>query len=238
VGGDAVSVGGRVTKDSGADVGGQTVDMGGPRWLHGWPGDGGAAGRLLTHAAAWIGWVVGLLVVTLLVVVVLPRQTDVIATSIANDPGRVVLFGLVGLLLVLPILVALVLLLVTWIVIPFYLAAVVSLGVMGAVAINVVIGRRIARLWNWRVGSVLGLALIGFALLRFVDLGGVFPPGKVLIALIDLAVLVFGFGGALLTRFGTDPTGSWLGRRLSSQPPAPSEPEPSGPGIHPAGPAT
>jgi len=177
---------------------------------------------LLANTAAWFVSGLGLLVVTVLVVLVLPRQTDVIATSITTEPGRTALYGVVGWLLVLPVLVALVLLVVTWVVIPFYLAAVAALAIMGGVGINVLIGRRVAGLWNWRVESVLGMALIGLLVLHLVNLVVVFPPAGILTGLVSLAVFVFGFGGALMTRFGTDPTGSWLGRRLTAMPPPPA----------------
>ncbi len=228
VGGDAVSIGGRVKREPGAELGGQCVGLGGAfgwtprsgRWFDG----GNFAGALLGRVAVWLIWGLGLLVVTLLVVLVLPHQTDVIATTVAQQPGRAVLYGLVGWLLVLPVLVVLCLLIVTWVVIPFYLAALTALAIMGGVGISVLIGRRLVQLWNWRVQSVLGMALIGFLVLRLVDLVGVFPPALLLTGLISLAVLVFGFGGALMTRFGTDATGRWIGGRLTATPPGPPAP--------------
>jgi cytoskeletal protein CcmA (bactofilin family) len=227
--GDAVSIGGEVQKAPGARLGGESFSPGGPIGLFGpkfglWPGGRHLAGVLVQKVLAWFVWGLGLLVVTLLVALVLPRQTDVIATSIAEAPGRAAVYGLVGWLLVLPVLVILAVLIVTWIVIPFYLAAVVALTIMGGVGVNVLIGRRIAGLWNWRVQSVLALAVIGCVVLHFVDLVALFPPAMILTCLISLAVLVFGFGGALMTRFGTDPTGRFLAGQRPAQPPAPTAP--------------
>ncbi|MFQ5811227.1 MAG: hypothetical protein ACE5JM_16540, partial [Armatimonadota bacterium] len=110
--GDAVSIGGRVRKDAGVELGGDRVGLGQPFGLM--PGGKHIASALLQRVAMWFVWGLGLLVVTLLVVLVLPRQTDVIATSIAEAPGRAAVYGLVGWLLVLPVLVILGVLVVTW----------------------------------------------------------------------------------------------------------------------------
>ncbi len=218
VNGDVVTMGGPVDREAGAEVGGEVIAMTGP-----WGFLGKAvSGWHRTHArlialACWFSWSLGLLILTTLIVLLLPRHTDVIATRIVEEPGRTALWGLVGWLLVLPILVILCILVVTLAVVPFYIALVAALAVIGAVGVYVVIGRGVARLLNWQVGSVLGLALIGLAVLRVVDLSELLPLGGLITFVVSLAVLLFGLGGALMTGFGTDPTGTWLGRRLSAR---------------------
>jgi len=164
VSGDAVAFGGTVEKVEGAVLGGQQVSFGGvwdilrggtlspysgPRGpmrhiLRDWPGG-------LRVATNWLFGGLTTLVIIIILVLALPRHTDVIATKIAEEPGRSLLYGLVGGLLVLPVLVVLVLLVVTWVLIPFYLALVAALAIIGGVSMNILIGRQAARpIWRWR----------------------------------------------------------------------------------------
>jgi hypothetical protein len=139
-------------------------------------------------------------------------------------------------LLLLPILFVLVALVITWILIPFALLAFGLLLLLGCVGVCLYGGRRLALLFKWRVSSPALLTVIGLGALHVAGLVSLLPYGGVLFGLLIVALLVMGLGGALMTRFGTDPTGTWLARRLNHNgkhadpapapeaPPAPARP--------------
>ncbi len=248
--GDAVTLGGPLNAAQGAKVNGQTVTVGGP--LGGVPwgiigkmmGQGRHAGavhpflspwvRVVGGAAAWLGQSLVMLILVALVVLVFPRQTETIAATIGREPGRALVYGLVSWLLVLPILFILFVLIITWILVPVYLLVLVALLALGYVGVSQFLGGRIVELCKWRVTSLLGLTLVGFVALSLVDLGGFLPFVRYMAAIVTVAVLVFALGGALMTRFGTDPSGTWLGGRAAKSPGAPSPPAVPG-AAHAAG---
>jgi cytoskeletal protein CcmA (bactofilin family) len=246
--GDAVTVGGPVKTADGAKVTGQTITLGGPLGGVPWGVLGKLAGqrgpsirsgqllnpwlRMLGEAAAWLGQALVMLIVVALVALAFPRQTETIATTIGQEPGRALLYGLVSWLLVLPILVILLVLIITWILIPIYLLVLFALLVVGYVGLAQFLGGRIVDLCNWRVTSLIGLTLVGFVALSLVDLVGFLPFVRYLTVIVTVLVLIVALGSALMTRFGTDPTGRWLSGR-GARPsaayslPAVSEPAPA-----------
>ncbi|MFQ6133753.1 MAG: hypothetical protein ACE5R4_17055 [Armatimonadota bacterium] len=264
VGGDAVAMGGKVVEEEGSELGGEGVSFSVPfGGLLGkpWAGIAPKPRPSRLHATAvqagkWLGATLGLLVIAVLLALVLPRHTDVIATSIAQEPARALWYGLVGWLLVTPILVILCVLVITWILIPFYIAAIIALVAVGAVGVYILVGRHLSALAKWPVQSVVALSAMGLLVLRLVDLIEFLPYGGHLAFIITMAVLIFALGGALMTGFGRDPSGTWLAQRLSNrtrhapvqpatqQPPAqplapapePQQPSPDAPPDAPAAP--
>jgi hypothetical protein len=166
-------------------------------------------------------WFLGLWVLVILVVVFLPRHTEVISESIT---GNFFLAGLIGIIAEILIIPLLVLLCITVIGIPFALILLPILALvaflMGFAAMALVIGQRLVQGLSLKVAGPLGLATLGYLLLvifflvgRLIGIpGGVFSVlGWMLIALgwlITYCALTVGFGAALYTRFGTKP-GPW-----------------------------
>jgi cytoskeletal protein CcmA (bactofilin family) len=213
VGGDAVTVGGSLTRDEGAHVGGTVQNT------SFWP----AAVRTprvygppssFASLAAWVGSTLVLLVLTALVVLIAPRQVNTVASAVAEEPARVVAYGLVGLLLILPVLVVLVVFIITWVAIPFYLLALALLALVGGVGVSAALGRQVTQIARWRVASLLGTAVLGCLILQALDIVTLLPGGEAISWLIAAAVLVVGFGAALMTGFGFDRQGDWIRRRV------------------------
>jgi len=228
VSGDVVTMGGTLREDDGAVISGQRVALAGPGVSLGAPVFNDIFKRAfvsfdplrriglsrhfrpLARIGHWLLNNLALLMLLLILVFAMPRQVDTIALRVADKPGRALLYGIVGMLLFLPLLIALIALVVTWIVIPFYVAAVVGLGLVGTVGMDILIGRWVSRQFKWTVGSILTLAIIGFVALCLVGLMKSVPVVGLAASIFLLAVGIFGFGGALMTCFGTDPTGTWL----------------------------
>lgn len=167
------------------------------------------------------------LVLLLILVVALPNQMDAVATRVSEEPGRALLYGLIGLLLVLPMLVVMVFMVITWALIPLFIAAVAGLGLVGMVGMDLLIGRKLAAWMRLSTTSMIGMAILGFIILAVAGMLADLPVVGAAGGIFLLAVFVFGFGGALMTGFGADPSGTWLfGERTSPHEPAPEGPAP------------
>ena len=228
--GDVVTMGGAVHKQDGAVIMGDEVSFG--RSLGVLPLGGGLP--ILAGVVRWlINGIIGLMILLVLVVAA-PKQMDAIAVRVTEEPGRALAYGSVGILVALPILGVLVVLVVTWLLIPLYIAGGIALGIVGLAGMYILIGRHVSNQLNLSTTSIPRLALIGFALFCAVGLIRAFPVVGLAAWLFSVAVLVFGFGGALMTGFGTDPTGTWLaGRRAELIVSVEPDEEPAEPGEEP-----
>jgi hypothetical protein len=136
---------------------------------------------------------------------------------VEDEPVRVALYGIVGWLLVAPVMLILVVLCVTWILIPFALIGLAGLLAIGYVGFCLYAGKRTARLFRWRIASPALQCGLGVLVLWVLGLVGLLPNfGAALSGLLAGAVMVMSLGAALMTRFGTDPSGTWLHRRGSA----------------------
>jgi cytoskeletal protein CcmA (bactofilin family) len=250
VNGDAVAIGAPLHQGANVTVRGSTNSLGSPlaqlpRVVLGASPTGpsifGKSGHAILspigHAFAWVFTTVTMLLLAGLVTLVAPRPANTVATKIEEEPLRVAFFGLVGWLLLLPLLFVLVILIITWILIPFFLLGFAVLLLLGCVGACLYGGRRLAHLLNWRVSSPVALTVIGLVALRLAGLVSILPLGEVLVGLLIATLLVMSLGGALMTRFGTDPTGMWLGRRFNHNHRAPApQPAPPSPSPQPSPP--
>jgi len=224
VDGDVATVGGAITKAPGAQIKGEVkaLDLGllnrfipravgVVRFGHEHP---------IIHRTLGLGlslvWFLGLWVLLLLVVLFLPKHTEVIGETITAQFFLAGLIGVIAEILILPLFV---LLCVTVIGIPFALILLPILVLVGFLmafaAMGLVIGRRLTQGLNWKVTAPLGLATIGYLLLIlfFILARLLFIPGGVLTVfavmllvlgwLILYCALTVGFGACLYTRFGT-----------------------------------
>jgi len=220
--GDVATFGGRVDREDGAQLDGEVSDVGGGgrlAWLLGRGGSklGATADEPARDRKGWGPWIGGnitALALTLLIALVFPNATRTVADAISDRPGAAAAHGAVALLLVGPVCVALAITCVGLAGVPLVIALVGALDLLGIVAVNLVVGRKTARMMNWSVGSVVGLAVIGTLVLRMVAAARLAPFLGMIAGLVAVAVVVFGIGGAVMTRFGTDPSGTYITRRV------------------------
>jgi hypothetical protein len=197
---DAVSIGGQVTRDPSATIGGETVSVGIPA-LSGLAGLAGS--RMLFGRAESPVFVVGQVLakflvyfaVGLLVLALFPHRLEVVSASFATHPWRSILTGLLGLVVLPPVLVVLVATVIGIPLVPVAGLLVVAAGVLGFTALAHYVGRALP-LHPSRRTAVLQLAL-GTAAVVLVTaiplLGGM--------AWIAAALLTF--GAVLRSRFGS-----------------------------------
>jgi hypothetical protein len=222
VGRDAVSIGGQVIIDPGGSVDGEEVSIGVPGLLGvvGLLGGGDAAPREVERVAPLlrVGHVLAkyvvLFVLGLLVLVLAPARLDTVAASLAHQPAKVVLAGLLG-TLAMPLLTLL--LVVTIVGIPLVAVQVVAVllaGIVGFTALALLVGRAIP-LHPRRAAAVVQLAL-GTALVVVVS------EIPVVGAMAWVAGWLFVFGAVIRTRFGQPQPGAPLPTTVPPTAPPPA----------------
>jgi hypothetical protein len=199
---DVVSVGGSISRDAGAEIGGQEVSVSlpplsdlatllGTRVLF-----GHAQSRVFTVAQVLAKFVV-YFALGLLVLALFPRRMEVVATSFTTHPWKSIFTGLLG-IMALPILtVLLVATLIGILLLPVAAVLVVAAGILGFTALAFYVGRSLP-LRIERGTSVLQLA-IGTAIVVLVT------SIPFLGSMAWIAAVLLTFGAVLRSRFGNQP---------------------------------
>lgn len=228
--GDIATFGAAVNKDPGAIHVGRVQGFGEglSRWM-----PGGQAPRAGTGAGSdWVGGTIFALLIALLVAAIFPNATRTVADATAEQPGRAAGHGALTLLLFAPACVLLILTCVGIVLVPVLILGSLAAGVLGATGIYLLLGRQISRRLGWSVSSPLGLVSMGVVAVQLIALTQFVPALQIVHALVSLAVLLFGLGGALMTGFGTIADGTWITGRLGGSaeaappPAAPEQPAP------------
>lgn len=154
----------------------------------------GILGRILQKFSTMIIlFALGVLVYTLF-----PRQVTRVREALEKNTGPVALWGVIALLVAVPLIILLV---ITIIGIPLILVQILAYGVawiLGYTAITLLLGGRILEAAKSESDNPLIKILIGVAILGLVS----FIP--VLGVLVSIAVLIMALGSSVFTRFGTD----------------------------------
>ena len=195
-----MAIGGVIVRGSGAKVAGSTTEI----------NLSDITGMLTTAVNEdWEGWswlfaIVSLffflciLALALIAVVFLPRQLRRIAGAIVENPWRASVWGIGGLVLIVPLAALLTISVVGIILIPLELTLAVCASLMGFVAVAHLIGRVALSAKKRAEEKLLREALWGLVILWLI---GWIPY---LGWLVKVCAVVLGLGGTLMTRFGTD----------------------------------
>ena len=219
---DAVCIGGPLHVEDGASILGESVNVGGGAGPYdvidtilGNPSVHGPHHiPMIAQIGGWLFTTLAVLLFAALVTLLAPRATNVIATAIEREPGRVTLFGVVGWLVAIAVCIVLTVLCITSILVPFVLVIVAAALLVGSVGVSLYVGQKLTRLLKWRIASTLALTVIGVLALRATAIVGILPPlGQWMLFVVSTAVVVLSLGAVIMTKFGTDPTGTWLARR-------------------------
>jgi hypothetical protein len=241
-GAHVTAVGGGIHQDPGATVGGELVEVGpGITLPGGWFGEEraepwGHGPRRVVPAIGLLGAFLVWGFLALLSVLLFRDRLETMAAALPVHPGRAVLYGLAGFVLTPAALVAtvlvgafvtavLVITLVGILLVPAVWAAVGALSIgwvlllaAGVVAVWLGVGKAVAAALKRPDIHPVWAALAGLVL---VALAGQLP---VIGGLVIATLIIFGFGLAIMTGFGTDP--EWAQRRLGfrTSPPSPQGP--------------
>jgi hypothetical protein len=196
--GDVVTVGGHIVRSPGSKVVGKEVMLNMP--ISGmakafFVGAPLASGLFAVLAGAFIlAYTIGVLALVVLVLTVFDKQVAGAQKILVEHPVRSFLFGLVGLICTLPVLL---LFTITIIGIPLaFVGAVVAVAalVLGTVAVGQWVGMEVAKRFNWTPQPV-WTGLLGITLLILVSLIPVIG------FMIHWTIHIFGFGAVMQSRF-------------------------------------
>ncbi|OPY01378.1 MAG: hypothetical protein A4E66_02757 [Syntrophus sp. PtaB.Bin001] len=199
VGGDVVCLGGVVVLGKGAQIGGTLTEI-----------NSANLSEAITDVLNdnWEGWswiftiisilfFVGFLILSLLIVTLMPKPVNRITEAIQSHLIQAGLWGILVLILVVPLAVLLTISVVGIVLVPLEITLVVCAALLGLVAVARLIGMKLLAMFNKKNQRALQETFWGLLLLWIV---GWIP---VLGWMIKIVALVIGIGSVFATRFGT-----------------------------------
>jgi len=199
VGGDVVALGGVIVKGRGSVVHGDLTEIN---------SDDISAAITSALSDEWEGWswifavvslsmFIGVLLLTLLIVHFIPKPIRLISTAIREMPLKVTLWGILGLIVIVPLAVLLAVSVVGIVLIPLEMTIVLCAVLLGFIAISQLVGEKLFVLLKRHDHSIMRETIWGLIILWLI--GWIPYVGWML----KVLAIVLGLGGVLVTRFGT-----------------------------------
>lgn len=227
VDGDATSIGGQMIVDSGATVKGSRTNVGGgipwsliwPWGVHSQGGNSFGPSFGGPFGGALLGLIIGfaknilMTLLAMLVVALFLLRTETVAHAIIEKPGMSILYGILALVLAVPVALFL---LVTCIGIPLIIVEIALFMVakfLGFAGLALAVGWKLGDGLNKPISSPLIAVLIGGFALSFI---GLVP---FLGSSVDWILRLFGLGAVFFTGFGTSADWIWNRRGVPACPP-------------------
>lgn len=190
--GDAVTVGGTIDEAEGAMIYGTTVDVGSFDFGNIFEGKHFFDGHKGIPKVFTIIPLIGCLALVLLLSVLIPTELGTVATNIKNEPIIMFLWGLLGIILIVPLAVMLAISIIGIVLIPIELLAVFLASLIGYIAVAIIIGKKILRALNNENPSVILSAILGVLALWLVGLIPIFG------SLVKAIAGIIGFGAVII----------------------------------------
>lgn len=137
------------------------------------------------------------LIIAILIVVLMPKQIRVIAASIQEETVKITLWGLLGMVLVVPLFILLTISVIGIVLIPLEMILVVSAGLLGFIAMSQILGQKLYALFKRPPQPILRetfWGLVVFWLIGWIPYIGV---------TVKVLALMMGLGSVIYTRFGS-----------------------------------
>ncbi len=199
VGGNVISCGGVIARGNGSEVYGSLTEINTSNFS-----------EIVATAlnSDWEGWswlfaifsiilYLGLLVLSILLVLLIPKPIRIISDAAERRPYRSGFWGLIGLILVVPLAFLLTISVIGVVLVPLEISIAIAGGLIGFVAVARLVGHRIFVVLKKPDQTYLRETIWGVTFLWFV--GWIPYVGWML----KVLVLVLGLGAVLVTRFGT-----------------------------------
>lgn len=212
VGGDVISIGGRVFRWAGAEVKGKVKEINrfgfnrksnqdfenlhfdSPRFFY-WRNF--CPLQIYFEGNFKLFKLITLLIVVGLAVALFSKQIRNIATFVSKEPGESLLFGILGMILIIPLTIILDMSIIGIPLTFLLIILVIVAGLLGVVSIDFLIGQRFLTTFNFKNPTILWCVFIGLIILELIR---TIPH---LGEIIMLTVYLFGFGAVIKTRFGS-----------------------------------
>ncbi len=199
VSGDVFTLGGIIVRGRGAEVHGNITEIN---------ADDISAAIANALSEEWEGWswifaivsisvFLGVLLLTILTVLLIPKPVRLIASAVKEKTFKVTIWGIIGLVLVVPLAVLLAISVVGIVLIPLEMALVLCAVLVGFIAVSQLVGRKLFTILKRQDQSMMKETIWGLIILWLI--GWIPYVGW----MVKMCVIIIGLGGVLLTRFGT-----------------------------------
>lgn len=200
VGGSVFCIGGIIVKGRGAEVYGNLTEIN---------ADDISAAIANALSEEWEGWswifaiisisiFLGVLLLTFLTVFLIPKPIRLISSAIKEKPLKVTVWGLAGLVLIVPLAVLLAISVVGIVLIPLEMTIVLCAVLVGFIAVSQLVGRKLFTVLKRHDQSMVRETIWGLIILWLI--GWIPYVGWI----VKMCAIVLGLGSVLLTRFGTN----------------------------------
>lgn len=200
VGGSVFCIGGIIVKGRGAEVYGNLTEIN---------ADDISAAIANALSEEWEGWswifaiisisiFLGVLLLTFLTVFLIPKPIRLISSAIKEKPLKVTVWGLAGLVLIVPLAVLLAISVVGIVLIPLEMTIVLCAVLVGFIAVSQLVGRKLFTVLKRHDQSMVRETIWGLIILWLI--GWIPYVGWI----VKMCAIIIGLGGVLLTRFGTN----------------------------------
>jgi len=214
--GDVVSIGGTVVRGRGAEIRGSVTAINTTNfWAF-------VSSAVEDEAEGW-SWVLAvislaiffcLLIIAMLVTVLIPKPIAVISTTIREETLRSSLWGLLALILAVPLAILLAISVIGIVLIPLEVVIMTVAALTGFIAMSQLVGRQMYALVKRRNQGIVRETFWGLIILWFAGWIPYIGP------IVKVLAVVLGLGGVIFSRFGTRMKG------LHVQPPPPPVEQP------------
>jgi len=200
VGGNIFCLGGIIVKGKGAEVRGSITEI-----------NSNDISQAVTKALSeeWEGWswifavismsiFLGLLIITVVTVLLIPKPVRLISAAIMEKPFKVTVWGLGGLVLIVPLAVLLAISVIGIVLIPLEMTIVLCAALIGFISVSQLVGRKLFTVLKRSDQSMMRESVWGLIILWLI--GWIPYVGW----MVKVCAIVLGLGGVLVTRFGTN----------------------------------
>ena len=192
---DIVVVGGEIIKEPGVSISGKVTQVSMPCFIPSLP-TFLKGGWIALWAAVSALALLGFLGLAILIIALVPEHMKTIAAALERSFGAMLLWGMAGIMLIVPVAVLLAISIVGIILIPLEILLAALAFMVGYIIAAIYIGKNVFRSFKREpppfVDALLGILIL--FVVGFVPVAG---------AVIKAVFLVAGFGSVLVTRFGT-----------------------------------
>lgn len=190
--GDAVTIGGDIDQAEGSMIYGDIVDVGTFNFKNIFEGKHFFGGYRGIPKFFTIIPLIGLFALVLLLSVLIPTELGTVASNIKNEPIIMFLWGMLGVILIVPLAVMLAISIIGIALIPLEVLAVFLASLIGYIAVAIMIGKKLLKALNNDNPSVALSAILGILILWLVGLIPIFG------SIVKVIAWIIGFGAVII----------------------------------------
>lgn len=190
--GDAVTIGGDIDQAEGSMIYGDIVDIGTFNFKNIFEGKHFFGGHRGIPKFFTIIPLIGLFALVLLLSVLIPTELGTVASNIKNEPIIMFLWGMLGVILIVPLAVMLAISIIGIALIPLEVLAVFLASLIGYIAVAIMIGKKLLKALNNDNPSVALSAILGILILWLVGLIPIFG------SIVKVIAWIIGFGAVII----------------------------------------